>query len=202
RIKPLKEPMLPFVMLPRPLQESNVIGKAGTAGFLGKAFDPYYAYPTGDDTDQTKMDKLKIDDLTLRAEIGKTRMQRRADIRHMLEEGMPELEKAVKPYALDEYNAKAFDLILSGKARVAFDLTKEPAKVRDRYGRHTFGQSVLIARRLIEAGTRFVQVNWPSVANGDPKTTAWDTHAANFGPLKNLHCPKLDTALAPRLEDM
>jgi hypothetical protein len=202
RIKPMKEPMLPFVMLPRPLQESNIIGKAGTAGFLGKAFDPYYAYPTGDDTDQTKMDKLKIDDLTLRVEIGKTRMQRRASIRHMLEEGMPELEKAVKPYALDEYNSKAFELILSGKAREAFDLNKEPAKVRDRYGRHTFGQSVLIARRLIEAGTRVVQVNWPSVANGDPLKTAWDTHASNFGPLKNIHCPKLDSALSALLEDL
>jgi uncharacterized protein (DUF1501 family) len=61
---------------------------------------------------------------------------------------------------------------------------------------------VLLARRLIEAGTRFVQVNWPSVANGDPKTTAWDTHAANFGPLKNLHCPKLDSALSALLEDL
>ena len=59
-----------------------------------------------------------------------------------------------------------------------------------------------MARRLIEAGTKFVQVNWPSVANGDPETTAWDTHAANFGPLKNLHCPKLDRALSALLEDM
>ena len=74
--------------------------------------------------------------------------------------------------------------------------------MRDRYGRHTFGQSVLLARRLIEAGTRFVQVNWPSVANGDPNTTAWDTHAANFGPLKDLHCPKLDSAVSSLLDDL
>ena len=59
-----------------------------------------------------------------------------------------------------------------------------------------------MARRLIEAGTRFVQVNWPSVANGNPETDAWDTHAANFGPLKNLHCPKLDRALSGFIEDM
>ena len=70
------------------------------------------------------------------------------------------------------------------------------------YGRHTFGQSALLARRLVEAGTRFVQVNWPSVANGDPNTTAWDTHATNFGPLKNLHCPKLDSAVSSLLEDL
>jgi hypothetical protein len=202
KIKPPDVPMLPFVMLPRPLQESNVIGKAGTAGFLGKAYDPYYAYPTGADTDQTKMDHLKIDDLAMRAEISKARMQRRAGLRKMLDEGMPELEKAVKPYALDEYYGKAFELVLSGKARTAFDLTKEPDKVRDRYGRHTFGQATLTARRLIEAGTRVVQVNWPSVANGDPLLTAWDTHASNFGPLKNIHCPRLDSALSALLEDL
>jgi uncharacterized protein (DUF1501 family) len=202
KLKPPTVPMLPFVMLPRPLQESNIIGKAGTAGFLGKAYDPYYAYPPGADTDQGKMDKLKIDDLALRGEITKARLQRRADLRKVLDAGMPELEAAVKPYALDEYYGKAFDLVLSGKAREAFDLTKEPDKVRDRYGRHTFGQSVLTARRLIQAGTRVVQVNWPSVANGDPLTTAWDTHASNFGPLKNIHCPKLDSALSALLEDL
>jgi len=60
----------------------------------------------------------------------------------------------------------------------------------------------LLARRLIEAGTRFVQVNWPAVANGDPKVDAFDTHAANFGPLRDLHCPKLDSGLAGLLEDM
>jgi uncharacterized protein (DUF1501 family) len=60
----------------------------------------------------------------------------------------------------------------------------------------------LLARRLIEAGTRFVQLNWPAVANGDPNTDAWDTHAANFGPLKNLHCPKLDSGLSSFLQDM
>src|SRR5205085_4680123 len=148
KIRPPDVPMLPFVMLPRPLQESDVIGKAGTAGFLGKAFDPYYAYPPGADTDQTKMDHLNLDEFTLRAEISKVRMQRRADLRKVLDAGMPDLEAAVKPYALDEYYGKAFDLILSGKARSAFDLSKEPDKMRDRYGRHTFGQSALIARRL------------------------------------------------------
>ena len=202
RIKPPDVPMLPFVMLPRPLQESNVIGKAGTGGFLGKAYDPYYAYPSGDDTDQTKMDRIKLDDFTLRAEISKSRLERRANLRTLLDEGMPELEKAVRPYALNEYYGKAFDLILSGKAREAFDLSKEPVAIREKYGKHTFGQSALLARRLIQAGTRFVQVNWPSVANGDPLTTAWDTHAANFGPLKNIHCPKLDSALSTLLEDL
>ena len=66
RIKPPEVPMLPFVMLPRPLQESNVVGKGGTAGFLGRAFDPYTLYPEGDDNDMTKMDRIKVDDPWLR----------------------------------------------------------------------------------------------------------------------------------------
>ena len=202
KFMPPESPMLPFVMLPRPLQESNVIGKAGTAGFLGKAYDPYYLYPAGDDMDQTKMDKIKLDDFTLRAEVSKARLERRANLRKLIDDGMPELEKAVSNYALDAYYQKALGLILSGRAREAMDLSKETAKVRDRYGRHTFGQSALMARRLIEAGTRFVQVNWPSVANGDPTRTAWDTHASNFGPLKNIHCPKLDSAISALLEDL
>ncbi len=195
RLKPPEVPMLPFVMLPRPLQESNVIGKGGTAGFLGAAHDPYYFYqdPNAD---------IKLDDLTLRKEVSKERLERRANLLKQVEASMPEMEKAVANYALDSYYQKAFDLVSSGRARTAFDLAQEPAKVRDRYGRHTFGQGLLLARRLIEAGTRFVQVNWPAVANGNPTVDAWDTHASNFGPLKNLHCPKLDSGLSALLEDM
>ena len=74
--------------------------------------------------------------------------------------------------------------------------------MREKYGRTTFGQGALLARRLIEAGTRFVQLNWPSVANGNPEVDAWDTHFSNFKPLKNLHCPVLDKALSGLLEDM
>jgi uncharacterized protein (DUF1501 family) len=103
---------------------------------------------------------------------------------------------------LNEYYEKAYDLVLSGKARDAFDLSKEPDKVRDRYGRTTFGQGALLARRLVEAGTRFVQLNWPAVANGNPEVDSWDTHAANFGPLKNLHCPVLDRSLSALIEDL
>ena len=195
RLKPLKEPMLPFVEMPRPLQESNVIGKGGAAGFLGKAFDPYRLY-------QDPNKEIRLDDLTLRPEVNQQRLKDRFELLKGINGSMPDLEKAVSSYALNEYYEKAYDLVLSGKARDAFDLSKESDKVRDRYGRTTFGQSALLSRRLIEAGARFVQVNWPSVANGDPETTAWDTHASNFGPLKNLHCPKLDRTLSALIEDM
>ena len=78
RLQPQEEPMLPFVMLPRPLQESNVIGKGGSAGFLGKAYDPYTLYPAGDDMDMKKMDRVKIDDLQMRPEVFSHRLRRRA----------------------------------------------------------------------------------------------------------------------------
>jgi len=195
KMKPPDVPMLPFVMMPRPLQESNVIGKGGTAGFLGNAYDPYYMYS---DPNQA----INLEDLTLRKEVSKERLERRASILEKVNAAMPEIEKAVESYALDKYYQKALDLILSGRARNAFDLSKEPDDVRARYGRHTFGQSCLLARRLLEAGTRFVQVNWPAVANGDPNTDAWDTHASNFGPLKNLHCPKLDSGVSSLVADL
>lgn len=193
--KPPTEAVLPFVELPRPLQESSIIGKGGAAGFIGKAFDPYRFY-------QDPNKPIRLDDLSLRKETSPQRLRDRFELLRGINRSMPDLEKAVRNTALDTYYEKAFDLVLSGKARDAFDLEKEPGRVRDRYGRNTFGQGVLMARRLIEAGTRFVQVNWPSVSNGDPETTAFDTHSANFGPLKNLHCPVLDRSLAALLGDM
>ena len=187
--------MLPFVQLPRPLQESNVIGKGGTAGFLGAAYDPYYMF-------QDPAKAINLSDFALRAEVSPERMQKRASLLQKVNAAMPDIEKAVKENALDNYYQKALDLVISGKARDAFDLTKEPQALREQYGMNTFGQGCLMARRLIEAGTRFVQLNWPAVANGNPAVDAFDTHAANFGPLKNIHCPKLDAGLATLLADM
>jgi uncharacterized protein (DUF1501 family) len=195
KMLPPEGPMLPFVEMPRPLQESNVIGKGGAAGFLGKAFDPYRLY-------QDPNKDIRLDDLTLRPEVSPERLKDRFSLLRGINGSMKELEKAVSSYALNEYYEKAYDLVLSGKARDAFDLNKETDKVRDRYGRTTFGQGALLSRRLIEAGTRFVQLNWPAVANGNPEVDAWDTHAANFGPLKNLHCPVLDRSLSALIEDM
>ena len=195
RMRPPEGPMLPFVEMPRPLQESNVIGKGGAAGFLGKAHDPYRLY-------QDPNKEIKLDDLTLRAEVGEQRLRDRFQLLKGINGSMKDLEKAVTPYALNEYYEKAFDLVLSGKARDAFDLSKEPDSVRDRYGRTTFGQGALLCRRLVESGTRFVQLNWPAVANGNPEVDSWDTHASNFGPLKNIHCPILDRGLSALVDDL
>src|SRR5256885_9056559 len=145
---------------------------------------------------------IKTEGLSRRKEGPPERLKDRFEVMKGINNSMPDLEKALKSYAIDEYYAKAFDLVLSGKARDAFDLTKEKDQVRGRYGRTTFGQGLLLSRRLIEAGTRFVQMNWPAVANGNAELDSWDTHASNFGPLKNLHCPILDRSLSALLEDM
>ncbi|MEW6303077.1 MAG: DUF1501 domain-containing protein [Verrucomicrobiota bacterium] len=200
RIKPPTEPMLPFVMLPRPLQESNVVGKGGTAGFLGKAFDPYTLYPDGDDMDMGKMDKIKIDDLNLRPDMFAVRLERRAALRDELNAVVPEIEKAVEQYSLDTYYQRALNLIVSGRARNAFDLKQEPDKLRDRYGRNTFGQSCLLARRLVEAGTRVVELVWPKVANSD--NHSWDVHVGLDKRMRDQSAPMLDTGLSALMADL
>src|SRR4051794_13670266 len=125
RMKPPDVPMLPFVMLPRPLQESNVVGKGGTGGFLGRAFDPYTLYPAGDDMDMAKMDRIRIDDLQLRPEVFGSRLERRAKLRDAINAQMPQIDKAVADYNLDAYYERALSLVLSGRARDAFDLSRE-----------------------------------------------------------------------------
>lgn len=200
RLKPPTEPMLPFVMMPRPLQESNVVNKSGTAGFLGRAYDPYYLFPPGDDMDMSKMEKIRVDDLTLRPEVSEARLDRRARLRDLINQGMPEIDKAVSKYDLDKYYESALTLISSGRAREAFSLNKESDALRDKYGRNTFGQSCLLARRLVEAGTRVVEVIWPKVANSD--NHSWDCHVGLTDRMRKQAAPMLDSGLSTLIADM
>ncbi|MBA4068088.1 MAG: DUF1501 domain-containing protein [Isosphaera sp.] len=200
KLKPPTVPMLPFVMMPRPLQESNVVGKGGSAGFLGKGYDPYLLYPPGDDLDMAKMDRIRTDDLKLREETTAARMERRATLRETISKGMPEIEAAVAKHDLDEYYGKALGLVTSGRAKRAFDLSEEKPAVRERFGKNTFGQCLLLARRLVEAGTRFVEVVWPKVANSD--NHSWDVHAGLSKRMKDQAAPMLDTGVSALIEDL
>jgi uncharacterized protein (DUF1501 family) len=113
---------------------------------------------------------------------------------------MPQIDKAVADYNLNEYYDRALSLIISGRAREAFDLRREPAATRDLYGRTTFGQSCLLARRLVEAGTRVVEVVWPKVANSD--NHSWDHHQALTQRMKNQSAPMFDAGLSGLLTDL
>lgn len=200
RLKPVDVPMLPFVMLPRPLQESNVVGKGGYAGFLGRAYDPYTLFPDGDDMDMNKMDRIRVDDLRLRPEVFAQRLERRARLRDVINAGMPQIDRAVAEHNLNTYYDRALSLVLSGRARNAFDLTKEAAATREQYGRNTFGQSCLLARRLVEAGTRVVEVIWPKVANSD--NHSWDHHVGLTQRMKNQSGPMFDQGIAGLISDL
>jgi uncharacterized protein (DUF1501 family) len=187
-------------MLPRPLQESNVVGKGGSSGFLGKSFDPYTLYPAGDDMDMTKLDRIKVDDLQLPADVFAVRLERRAKLRDAINAGLKDVDAAVQDLKLDAYYDQALNLIISGRAREAFRLDAEPGELRSQYGRNTFGQSLLLARRLVEAGTRVVEVIWPKVANSD--NHSWDHHVGLTERMKNRSGPMLDTGLAAFLTDL
>jgi uncharacterized protein (DUF1501 family) len=89
---------------------------------------------------------------------------------------------------------------LSGRARDAFDLGAETKEVRERYGKNTFGQSCLLARRLVEAGTRVVEVNWPKVANSD--NHSWDVHVGLSKRMKTQNSPMLDAGLSTLISDL
>src|SRR5205085_11070153 len=97
------------------------------------------------------------------------------------------------------YQERAFDLLRSQRVRRAFELPKENAALRDRYGRHTLGQSLLLARRLVEAGVRFVNVN-DKITNG--QTANWDSHENNFNRLKTDLLPPADQAFSALIEDL
>jgi uncharacterized protein (DUF1501 family) len=113
---------------------------------------------------------------------------------------MPAIEKAVESYDLDEHYTRALELIVSGRARDAFALSEEPDKLRDEYGRNTFGQSCLLARRLVEAGTKVVEVIWPKVANSD--NHSWDQHKDLTKRMKDQSGPMLDSGLTTLISDL
>src|SRR5262249_20364680 len=147
-------------------------------------------FPEGDDMDMNKMDRIRVEDLKLRPEVFASRLERRASLRQVIDAGMPEIDKAIADYNLNTYYDRALSLVLSGRAREAFDLTRESPEMRARYGKNTFGQSCLLARRLVEAGTRVVEVIWPKVANSD--NHSWDHHSGLTQRMKMQSGPMLD----------
>lgn len=102
---------------------------------------------------------------------------------------------------VDGHRQTVHELLANGAAE-AFDLHREPVAVRERYGQTTVGQSLLLARRLVEAGVGLVTVNWQDETKIDGANTCWDTHQNNFSKLKNLLCPTFDQAFPAFVEDL
>jgi hypothetical protein len=179
----------PYVITPAPHCDSTVYITPGQyGGMLGNRFDPFVL-----NGDPNRAD-FKLPSLEPLPGVTIDRMKKRQSLLGNLDTGLREIDlQAMRD--LDLAQQKAFNLVTSSEVRKAFDLSQEPAKVRDRYGRHTWGQSHLLARRLIEAGARFV-----TTVNG--QSIIWDTHKDNFNAHKNRLVPPMETAYATLLEDL
>jgi hypothetical protein len=179
----------PYVITPGPHCDSTLYITPGQYGScLGAQYDPFVL---GGDPNAAN---FRVPNLGLAAGLTPDRLLDRRDLLAGLDAHAP---RALSNAAgdLDLNQAKALSLVTSPEAARAFDLSQEPDAIRDRYGRHAWGQSHLLARRLVEAGVRFV-----STVNG--QSIVWDTHADNFKRLKNNLVPPMETAFAALLDDL
>jgi len=187
-----------------PTLEAAVRGLGQGAGLLGAAYDPFAMYD-----DATKPINLEV--FTLPEEIAYGRLRDRFNLKQAIDRVLAASEApwpGARPgltASFDAYVAKAMALLQSNSAVRAYKLEEESAALRERYGMTRFGQGLLLARRLIEAGTRFVQVTWPARSDDEPAPGpdgSWDTHRNNFTTLRNDRCPVFDHALSALVEDM
>jgi hypothetical protein len=161
----------------------------GVAGFLGDQFNPFVL--PGD----ASRPGFSVRDVVLPGGVDRGRFQRRMKVLHAVDTWQERMEEPAGPaplLAADTFYQKAYNLVTAPQAKKAFDIHSEDPRLRDRYGRNSLGQGCLLARRLIEAGVRFV-----TVTDG-----GWDTHQNNFTSMKNRLLPRLDGALSSLLQDL
>ncbi len=187
-VRPPETPVVPYVSMPYITAE----GAGGPpqpgffGGLLGRMRDPLFVLR------DPNSPKFAMPELGVGAEVGPDRLGNR---RHLLEQLGPTADGPVREMAA--FQDKAFDLLSSPASQRAFQLEQEPAPVRESYGRNIYGQSVLLARRLIEAGCRVACISWAPDANA-----TWDTHGGNFAKLKGTLLPQLDAAVSSLLTDL
>ncbi len=188
----------PHVVLPETMGRGGgnlPNGQAG--GFLGKAYDPFALM-----ADPSKKD-FKVPDLLPPDSIGTARLDRRKRMREIVDSTIKSFETSENARQMDDNFQSAYRLMTSPEARDAFDLTKEPEAVRERYGMNRFGQCCLMARRLIEAGVRFVTIN--SFLTVFDEIT-WDIHGTkpftSVEGMKNIVAPMYDQGYSALIEDL
>src|SRR5437773_2505743 len=186
------------VILPEPMGPTGGnLPHGQDAGFLGKAFDPFVlnADPSAKD--------FKVPDLLPPAEIGEVRLKRRQELRQVVDNVVRDFEASPSAQLMDADFQSAYRLMTSQRAREAFDLSKEPQAVRERYGMTRFGQSCLLARRLIEARVRFVTIN-TFITVFDEIT--WDIHGSkpftSIQGMKDIVAPMYDRGYSALIADL
>ena len=159
-------------------------GRFSEEGFLGPLYKPF---ATGGDPNAQR---FEVEGVVVRG-ITDDRQKSRRELLSQMNTLGNLLAESPPVAAVEEAKAQAYELIL-GKSRDVFDLSKEKSELRDRYGRHTFGQDCLAARRMVEAGVPYVVINYPG---------GWDTHSNHFSTMRR-QCPQLDQGLAALLADL
>jgi hypothetical protein len=194
KFRPVEDPSLPsYVSYPHILRDGSVTpGQA--ASFLGKAFDPFFV-----NRDPNKSD-FRLPELSLPAETSLARLDDRRGLLKMVDE-QGDLGWSGTARGIDAFYDRAMAMLASPKVKAAFDLSTEPQALRDAYGRTTYGQSCLLARRLVEAGVRFVTVYYSETIGGKG-SGGWDTHGDNFNQLKDRLCPPTDLAVPTFINDL
>jgi hypothetical protein len=186
------------VLLPEPMGNTGGgLSHGQDAGFLGKGYDPFALM-----ADPSKPD-FKVPDLLPPPGLGEARVERRRKLREIVDQTVKIFESSDNAQLLDSNFEAAFRLMTSTQAREAFDLTKEPTAVRERYGMNRFGQCCLLSRRLIEAGVRFVTINTFLTVFDE---ITWDIHGSkpftSIEGMKNIVVPMYDQAYCALIEDL
>jgi hypothetical protein len=186
RLKGHTGDMPPYVHLGSPLPVGG--------GSLGVAYNPVEVRdPTGN--------RVELPQFSLSANVSAHRFQQRRQLLRSLDRVRAQLHSSSAVEQMDTYHQRAVDILTSPRVRTAFDLAREPEALRNRYGANFFGQSCLLARRLVEAGTRFVQIKWYDGIAFD----AWDVHGADLPGISRMEqqlCPRLDQGLSALLDDL
>lgn len=176
REKGFKTSLPPYVAIPQTL-------RGGGPGYLGAVHQPFSVGDPG-------VSRYNVRDIA--NPVGDARMKSRASLLRQQDSRFRENDPDGSLGALDEFYQRAYDLVTSPAAHEAFDLSREPDALKDRYGRNSTGMGCLLARRLVEAGTRFVTLSQPG----------WDTHGNNFKTLRERLLPPLDGAFSTLLSDL
>jgi len=190
-------PALSSVWIPDLMRLNDNVTPAGqTGGFLGPQWDPERF--VGDPSDPAyEIESLRQTDVTA------LQLDRRRSLLAQVESRFAEVIQGAESRNYNVFQQQAFDLLTTGQAREAFAIDKEPDNVRDRYGRNRWGQCVLLARRLVEAGVRLVHVQWPrEPGDSAVDNPLWDTHAQNADRLEDVLCPMFDVGFSALIEDL
>jgi hypothetical protein len=188
-LKPRHDGIPSGVNLPTFLMEGPLIWPGQHAGFLGPRHDPWQITHNPNSAD------FRMDSLRLSPGIDISRLNDRTALLDQVDRQQGQIAALAAARRLNDQQQLAVSILTSGRIAQAFEMDREPAPVRDRYGRHAFGQSLLLARRLVQAGVPVVQANMGQVQN-------WDSHSDIFPTLKKRLLPPLDQGVAALLDDL